>query len=188
MTQKKTTEMTPQEEKMAGYLTFVLRHRPQAIGLTLDGAGWASVSDLLARTSTKKFTLTESVIERLVRICDKNRFEYTNDGLKIRARQGHSVPVDLGLPALQPPSTLFHGTATHFVEGILTEGICRKKRHDVHLISDRETAISVGERYGAPEVLVINTAEMFAENHVFTQTGNGVWLVNHVPAKYISRS
>lgn len=166
------------------FLSFVLRHRPDAIGLVLDEAGWAEIDDLLRR-APPDIGLTRERIERAVAENDKRRFAISDDGARIRARQGHSVEVDLRLPAAAPPARLYHGTATRFVESIRREGLIKRSRRHVHLSADADTARRVGSRHGEPVVLIVRAEAMAAAGHVFFLSENAVWLTEAVPAAFI---
>ncbi|TYP86607.1 RNA 2'-phosphotransferase [Blastococcus xanthinilyticus] len=161
-------------------LSFVLRHRPDSIGLALDVAGWADVHELLAALG-----LTREQLERVVAANDKRRFEL--DGDRIRASQGHSVAVDLGYAPEHPPAELFHGTVERFLPAILAEGLRPGRRHAVHLSPDAATARTVGARRGRPVVLRVAAARLAADGGRFTRSANGVWLVDGVPPGYLAR-
>lgn len=164
--------------KISKFLSLVLRHEPGSIGLTLDAQGWADVSELVAKAT---LPLTPAVIETVVATNDKKRFALSEDKKRIRANQGHSIPVALGLTATSPPEWLFHGTATRFVEAILTEGLSRQDRQHVHLSEDRTTARTVGIRHGKPVIFRIAAGEMHARGYRFFKSENGVWLTDEVP-------
>ncbi len=166
------------------FLSLVLRHRPGSIGLVLDDAGWADI-DALILLAQPQHPLDRALVERAVAENDKNRFEIDADGRRIRARQGHSVHVDVGLTPLPPPARLYHGTASRFVAAIRREGLSRRSRQHVHLSADAETATRVGARHGRPVVLVVRAAEMAAAGHAFHRSSNGVWLTDAVPAAFI---
>ena len=168
------------------FMSLVLRHQPQTIALTLDAAGWADIDDLLARAATAGRPVTRDQLNDVVATSDKRRFALSDDGLRIRANQGHTVDVDLGLAPLQPPATLFHGTASRFLESILATGLERRSRHHVHLTDDPATGEAVGRRYGKPVILRIAAGAMAARGHVFFRSANGVWLVEAVPAQSIT--
>ena len=178
---KKTTELTT----ISKFMSLVLRHQPQKIGLQLDPAGWARVDDLLRLSAAAGRPVTHDDLVDVVTTSDKQRFALSEDGLRIRANQGHTIEVDLDLPVLVPPDALFHGTARRFLDAILREGLSRRARHHVHLTANRETAIAVGTRYGAPVLLRIDAARMYADGHVFRCSANGVWLAEGVPAPYL---
>jgi putative RNA 2'-phosphotransferase len=167
------------------FMSLVLRHQPQAIGLTLDGAGWTGIDDLLARAATAGRNITRDQLNEVVATCDKRRFALSDDGLRIRANQGHTVDVDLGFAPLQPPTLLFHGTASRFLDSVLATGLERRSRHHVHLTADPATGEAVGRRYGKPVLLRIAAGAMAAQGHVFFCSANGVWLVDAVPAPFI---
>lgn len=167
------------------FLSLVLRHRPQSIGLVLDDAGWAGIEDLLAKAAAAGRPLSRDTLAEVVRSSDKQRFAISADGLRIRANQGHSIDVALGLATATPPDVLFHGTASRFLAAILATGLDKRQRHHVHLSHDLATARAVGQRYGTPVVLQVDAARMCADGHVFHRSANGVWLVAHVPAAHL---
>lgn len=117
---------------------------------------------------------------------EKKRFSLSQDGTRIRARQGHSIKVDLGMHPLEPPTVLYHGTATRFLNAIRAEGLTSQGRHHVHLSKDQATALSVGQRHGTPVILTVDAKQMCADNFLFFRSENGVWLTDHVPAQYLS--
>lgn len=168
------------------FLSYVLRHAPDSIGLTLDGEGWANTADLLAKANASGTSIDEATLHKIVAESDKKRFTLSEDGLRIRAAQGHSVAVDLGKPAIEPPAQLFHGTATRFLDAILLEGLRPGSRQQVHLSADRQTAQAVGQRHGKPAILSVDAAAMFAGGHKFYQADNGVWLIDAVPVEYLT--
>ncbi len=167
------------------FLSLVLRHKPEAIGLTLDDSGWADVRDLLERASASGRDLTLADIEEVVATNDKKRFVFSPDGSCIRASQGHSVEVDLGLAPVVPPERLYHGTVERFLDSIRSRGLILAQRRHVHLSADRETASRVGQRRGRPLVLEIAAGAMHAKGSEFFCSDNGVWLTVQVPPKYI---
>lgn len=168
------------------FLSYVLRHEPHAIGLTLDSEGWASIESLMDGASQQGHTLSRELIEQVVATSDKKRFELSADGRRIRAVQGHSTrSVSRTFEPKRPPDTLFHGTASRFVDSIRREGLNPGSRHYVHLSSDPQTAQAVGQRYGSPVVLVVDAGRMHAQGHVFHQAENGVWLTDAVPPQFL---
>jgi putative RNA 2'-phosphotransferase len=169
--------------KISKYLAKHLRHRPERIGLTLSPEGWADVPALLAAASRHGFALTRSELEHVVEANDKKRYEL--DGDRIRAVQGHSIPVELNLPAQAPPEFLYHGTVRSSVDAILRAGLLPMGRHAVHLSPDRETARRVGARRGRPVVLTVESGRMAAAGHEFRVSANGVWLADSVPPEYL---
>jgi putative RNA 2'-phosphotransferase len=166
------------------FLSWVLRHDPGAIGLELDDGGWADISALLAAAARHGRSLSQDVLRQVIDAPGKRRFE-VRDGL-IRAAQGHSVRVDLGLDPLAPPAALYHGTVARFLPAICAEGLKPGKRVHVHLSADEATAAMVGARRGRPVILVINAAGMQAAGHAFFRAANGVWLTASVPPAFIS--
>jgi len=173
--------------KLSKRMSKWLRHDPQNIGLTLDSAGWTGVDDLirLARAHGHRFGRTE--LDQVVAENNKKRFEFDETGTRIRARQGHSVDVDLGYAPAEPPAALYHGTAETHVAAILREGARPMNRHAVHLSQDLDTARKVGSRHGKPVILVVDAAAMHTAGHTFQVTGNGVWLVDAVPPEFLRR-
>lgn len=167
--------------RLSKFLSRVLRHRPESIGLTLDAAGWADIDALLARTRVSRADL-----ERLVAENDKKRFEISPDGRRIRAAQGHSVAVELGLPPAAPPVPLFHGTAEKSLAPILREGLRPRGRQHVHLSIDVPTAAAVGARRGPAVVLRVATDRLAAEGQVFFEASNGVWLTGPIAPRHLS--
>ena len=171
--------------KVSKFLSLVLRHQPEAIGLTLDESGWADVEDLIRRANERGHRLTRPLLERVVAENDKKRFAFSEDGRKIRASQGHSVAVDLALPPAEPPELLYHGTATRFVESIRAKGLHSGSRQHVHLSLDAVTATKVGQRHGKPVILTVRAGAMWAAGHPFFRSANGVWLTERVPVEFI---
>ncbi|RCV52378.1 RNA 2'-phosphotransferase [Marinitenerispora sediminis] len=167
------------------FLARVLRHEPELLGLTLDPAGWVAVDDLLAACRRAGVELTPADLDEVVARNDKSRFAFSPDRRRVRAQQGHSVPVRLDLPETVPPTTLYHGTVGPSLPAIFTEGLRPMARHDVHLSPDPETARRVGARRGRPVVLRVAAGRMHADGHAFRVSGNGVWLVPAVPAHYL---
>ncbi len=179
--------MNPSELKsLSKFLSLILRHEPEHIGLALDDAGWAGIDSLLEKAAASGRPMAREQLEAVVETSDKKRFAISEDGLRIRANQGHSIDVDLGLRPAAPPEVLYHGTATRFLESILATGLDKRQRHHVHLTNDPATARSVGQRYGVVVVPTVDAARMHAEGHTFFRSENGVWLTDVVPARYLS--
>jgi putative RNA 2'-phosphotransferase len=175
--------------QISKFLSFVLRHQPEAIGLALDAEGWGSVDGLIAGAARQGRQLPRELIEQVVATNDKKRFELSADGQRIRAVQGHSTrSVERQFEPVQPPDVLFHGTASRFVAAISREGIKPGSRHYVHLSADEPTARAVGLRYGVPVVLVVDAARMHAQGFVFHQAENGAWLTARVPPAFLRRT
>ncbi len=164
-----------------------LRHDPQAIGLTLESGGWVSAAALLGALGRKGYALTRSDLEEVVTRNDKQRFAFDEAGTRIRASQGHSVAVDLGLIALEPPPILFHGTTAAALESVLATGLQRMRRHHVHLSVDTDTAQRVGSRHGQAVILRVAALTMYEAGHAFYRSANGVWLTDHVPPAFLTR-
>ena len=171
--------------KVSKYLAKHLRHQPERIGLTLQPGGWVPVAELLKACAAHGFALSRAELDEVVATNDKQRFAIDGSADRIRANQGHSVDVDLGLPPAPPPATLYHGTAFGTVDAILREGLHPMRRQHVHLSGDVETATRVGARHGRPVVLVVDAARLHADGHVFYRADNGVWLTDAVPARYL---
>ncbi|MGW7254549.1 RNA 2'-phosphotransferase [Streptomyces sp. NPDC054834] len=169
--------------KVSKYLSKHLRHQPERIGLTLDEGGWIEIGTLIAAATAHGFRFTREELDHVVAVNDKKRFAV--EGTRIRASQGHSIDVDLGLPPATPPAYLYHGTVARNLDAIRAEGLRPMNRHDVHLSADRETAERVGARRGRPVVLPVDAAAMHRIGHVFHVSANGVWLTKAVPPQYL---
>lgn len=168
------------------FLSYVLRHEPQAIGLQLDSEGWGNIDSLIAGAAKEGLNLDMMLIQAIVSSSDKRRFSISEDGLRIRAVQGHSTPtVSLQHIEKAPPDFLYHGTATRFLESIHQQGLIAGSRHYVHLSHDIPTAIAVGQRYGTPVVLKIEALRMHQQGFKFFEAENGVWLTEHVPLIFL---
>ncbi|MFJ9161981.1 RNA 2'-phosphotransferase [Streptomyces griseoviridis] len=169
--------------KVSKYLSKHLRHQPERIGLTLDEGGWVEIDALLAAATAHGFHITRDDLDHVVEANDKKRFAV--EGTRVRASQGHSVEVDLGLAPATPPPYLYHGTVGRYLDAIRAEGLRPMNRHDVHLSPDRETATRVGARRGRPVVLPVDAGAMHRDGHVFRVSANGVWLTQAVPPHYL---
>ncbi len=178
-----------QLKERSKYLSKILRHQPDSIHLQLDSAGWADITELLAKMVKHgprfKPPFDRETLDEIVASSDKQRYAFSEDGAQIRANQGHSVPVELGYEPQQPPEWLYHGTAHKNVVSIKKSGLIRVKRHHVHLSTNRETALQVGGRHGSPVSLTIRAGDLYRSGHVFYCTPNGVWLTEGVPAEFI---
>ncbi len=174
------------EKKISKFLSLVLRHHPDLIGINLDEQGWTDVEVLLANANRQGTSFSEAELKKVVAQSDKQRFALSEDGLRIRANQGHSVSVDLGYTPETPPDVLYHGTIVAFLPAIGKEGLLKGKRHHVHLSPDEATALKVGARRGRPVILKIDAAKMILAGIEFYQSTNGVWLTDHVPAEYLT--
>ncbi|XCN75393.1 MAG: RNA 2'-phosphotransferase [Candidatus Electrothrix aestuarii] len=171
--------------KISKFLSLILRHAPEKIGIHLDANGWVVVDDLLSATKAHGTEIFREQLDEVVFRNDKQRFAFSPDGLRIRANQGHSVDIDLELPPVTPPSVLFHGTAMRFLPSIESQGLQRMSRQHVHLSAAREQAHRVGARHGRPVVLEIDAKGMNDTGHLFFLSANGVWLTEFVPVDFI---
>ena len=167
------------------FLSMILRHSPQTIGLQLDENGWADVAELITKSAKHRQHFTKEELEEIVAQNDKQRFAFNDAHTKIRASQGHSIDVELNLAAQQPPEFLYHGTIAKFIDSIKKEGLQKMSRQHVHLSKDMDTAHRVGSRRGQPIILSIQSGNMYRNGHIFNLSDNGVWLTDHVPVKYI---
>lgn len=172
--------------RISKLLSLALRHRPKVLGIDIDeNGGWTDVDILLQQCKKKGHNIDIDVLDYVVENNNKNRFSFNEDKSKIRANQGHSIKVNLGYESIEPPATLYHGTATRFIDSIRQQGLIKKGRHAVHLSQDLDTATKVGSRHGKVVILVVNAKEMHDDGHEFTCSENGVWLTDAIATKYI---
>ncbi len=169
------------------FLSLVLRHQPETIGIILDENGWTSVEILIEKSTNNGVAFNKAILNHIVATNAKKRFAFNDSRDKIRANQGHSVEIDLGYIARQPPAILFHGTGQQRVDSILQTGLDKRQRHQVHLSKDRETAVLVGQRHGKPFVFEVLAGQMYADQYKFFLSDNGVWLTDHVPPQYLRK-
>lgn len=174
-------------KSLSKFLSLVLRHKPETIGIELDSNGWADLQDFIEKANAKRpaSPITEQDILDVVADNDKKRYVLSEDGTKIKAAQGHSISVDLNLKKEVPPFMLYHGTVEKFLPLIKKDGLLKMNRNHVHLSKDEATAINVGGRRGQPIVLKIAARHMHNEGHAFYLSENGVWLTDNVPVRYI---
>lgn len=179
--------MLPEKETthLSKFLSLVLRHKPEAIGISLDENGWTDTTLLLYGMNAAGKAIDLEILKFIVDTNAKKRFAFNDDFTLIRASQGHSVEIELGYEPKEPPQVLYHGTAEQNVKAILEEGLIKGKRHHVHLSTNIETARNVGSRYGKPVLLEVQALQMHNDGHQFFVSKNGVWLTEHVPPKYI---
>lgn len=170
---------------LSRYISLILRHHPEAAGITLDEHGWAVVEELLAGIRRTAY-IDMAMLEEIVMTDDKQRYSFNEDKTLIRANQGHSVPVDVELSKAAPPRFLYHGTGEKYTASIDENGLFAKERLYVHLSGDVETAVKVGTRHGKPVVYRVDTGQMAADGYEFFRSVNGVWLTRHVPARYLT--
>ena len=168
------------------FISLILRHKPEAIGITLDEHGWANVDELIAGIS-KTQPIDMAMLEQIVAEDEKQRYSFNDDKTLIRANQGHSIPVDVELGEKEPPEVLYHGTGEKYVDSIDIQGLIPKSRLYVHLSSDKDTAVKVGQRHGTPVIYIVNSGEMFRDGYKFYQSVNGVWLTKKVPLSYLEK-
>jgi putative RNA 2'-phosphotransferase len=177
--------MPPPLVRLSKFLSLVLRHHPERIGLELDGGGWADVEELLEKSRQADVPLTRELLHQIVEENDKRRFALSPDGRRIRASQGHSIPVELELTPISPPELLYHGTAARALESIRRDGLTGRGRQHVHLSGDEETALAVGRRHGKPVVLKVEAGRMERDGQRFYRSANGVWLTDEVLPSYL---
>ena len=168
------------------YVSLLLRHKPEKAGIHLDQHGWAEVDELIKGVS-KTHMFNMEILEEIVRTDNKQRYSFNEDKTKIRANQGHSIPVDVELPEMEPPELLFHGTGEKYVSSILQQGLIPKSRLYVHLSKDIDTAVKVGKRHGKEVIFQVATGQMYRDGYKFYLSVNGVWLTKEVPVKYLQR-
>jgi len=173
-------------KRISKFLSLILRHQPDKIGLKLDKNGWANVQELITKAGEKKIIFNESDLEAVVVNNNKKRFTFNENKTMIRANQGHSLKtIDLGLTPIEPPAFLYHGTVDKFMTAIRKTGLQKMNRQHVHLSKDRATAINVGSRRGVPIILSIRSKDMYQAGYTFYRSKNGVWLSDHIPAEFI---
>ena len=166
------------------FISLILRHKPEVIGITLDEHGWADVDELI-RGVSKTHDLDREILERIVAEDEKQRYSFSDDKRLIRANQGHSIPVDVELKEVTPPKILYHGTGIKYKEAIDAQGLIAKSRLYVHLSGDTETAKKVGQRHGKPIIYKVNAGAMHEDGCKFFLSVNGVWLTKEVPVQYL---
>lgn len=178
--------MSKKHTDISKFLSYILRHQPEAVGLSLDKDGWAVITDLILCAKQEGYILDPDIIQAVITSSDKKRFILSDDGLHIRAAQGHSTQqVDIAYQEKTPPDILYHGTATRFISEIREQGLLPMSRQYVHLSTDEVTAIQVGQRHGKPLVLKIKALTMYEQGFEFFQAENGVWLTSSVPYQFI---
>lgn len=179
---KKRTFDTSDRISTGKFIALILRHNPSVVGMSVDEHGWADVDELI-----KKLGITKAFLEEIVRLDNKGRFSFNDDRTLIRANQGHSIPVDVGLEEALPPDILYHGTGEKFVSSIEREGFIPKSRLYVHLSTSCDTALSVGSRHGRAVVFLVDSARMRDDGIPFFLSKNGVWLTKKVDVGYIEK-
>lgn len=173
------------EKSISKFLSLVLRHKPEVIGLTLDKEGWVSTEELISKyNANRHFPITFEQLDYVVQHNNKKRFAFNEDQSQIRASQGHSIEINLNYTPVEPPEFLYHGTAQKFLASIQRTGIEKRNRHHVHLSAELDTAHNVGSRHGKPVILKINARQMHQEGRQFFCSENGVWLTESIETKY----
>lgn len=173
--------------RVSRFISLVLRHKPEEIGIVLDEHGWANVEELIDALNTKKKQVDMEILEEIVRTDEKQRYLFDEDKTLIRANQGHSIPVDVELEEVQPPEELWHGTSVKAEAAIDEQGLKPMSRLYVHLSQDKETAISVGKRHGKLRLYIVKSGEMYRDGYKFYLSKNGVWLTKEVPVRYLKK-
>ena len=168
------------------FISLILRHKPDAIGITLDEHGWANVDELIEGIA-KQQHFDMPMLEEIVATDEKQRYSFNEDKTQIRANQGHSVPVNVELEQVSPPKYLYHGTGEKYVASIEEQGLIPKSRLYVHLSPDYNAAEKVGARHGKPVIYRISAERMAKDGYVFYKSVNGVWLTKEIPTKYFKR-
>lgn len=174
------------EKELSKFISLILRHKPEVIGISLDEHGWADVDELIEGIN-KSYLIDRTKLEKIVSEDEKKRYSFSEDGKLIRANQGHSIQVDVELEKKNPPDVLWHGTGKKYVDSINERGLIPKSRLYVHLSAEYDTAVNVGKRHGEPVVYKINARRMVEEGYNFYQSVNGVWLISSVPEKYLEK-
>ena len=173
-------------KKTSKFISLILRHKPETIGISLDEHGWANVAELIEGIS-KTQCIDMAMLEEIVDTDNKQRYSFNEDKTLIRANQGHSIPVDVELPEKKPPVILYHGTGEKYVSSIDEQGLIPKSRLYVHLSKDEQTAKMVGSRHGKPVIYEIHAGQMYEDGYIFYLSVNGVWLTKSVPVKYMNK-
>ena len=174
------------KNEVSKFISLILRHKPETIGISMDEHGWANVDELLAGIQ-KSFDITPEMLDEIVRTDSKQRYAFNEDKSLIRANQGHSIPVDVELEEKEPPEFLWHGTGKKYVDSIDKQGLIPKSRLYVHLSVDDETAKKVGKRHGEPILYHVKAKQMYKDGYKFYLSVNGVWLTAEVPLKYLEK-
>ncbi|AKP44796.1 TPA: RNA 2'-phosphotransferase [Clostridioides difficile] len=173
------------KDKLSIFISLILRHKPETIGIKLDDYGYADVNELIEKINNTGRNINIEILEQIVKEDNKQRYSFNDDRSKIRANQGHSINVNVELRELEPPKYLYHGTATRFLDNIKNEGIIKQSRLYVHLSRDIDIAVKVGKRHGTPVILKINTGKMYENGYKFYLSENNVWLCEYIPFKYV---
>lgn len=178
-------KMKPELIKISKFLSLILRHKPESIGVTMSPHGWVKINELIKAAQKHKIYLSKTLIDEIIKTNDKQRFTYSSDGESIRANQGHSINIELQLEPTKPPDSLYHGTIIRFLENIRKKGLLKMNRQHVHLSLKKKTAYDVGKRHGKPIILTIDAQRMTQDGYDFYLSKNCVWLTKHVPPQYL---
>ncbi|HFL2422519.1 TPA: RNA 2'-phosphotransferase [Clostridioides difficile] len=173
------------KDKLSIFISLILRHKPETIGIKLDDYGYADVNELIEKINNTGRNINIEILEQIVKEDNKQRYSFNDDRSKIRANQGHSINVNVELRELEPPKYLYHGTATRFLDNIKNEGIIKQSRLYVHLSRDIDITVKVGKRHGTPVVLKINTGKMYENGYKFYLSENNIWLCKYIPFEYV---
>lgn len=173
------------KDRLSVFISLILRHKPETIGIKLDDYGYADVNELIEKINNTGRNINIEILEQIVKEDNKQRYSFNDDRSKIRANQGHSINVNVELRELEPPKYLYHGTATRFLDNIKNEGIIKQSRLYAHLSRDIDIAVKVGKRHGTPVILKINTGKMYENGYKFYLSENNVWLCEYIPFKYV---
>jgi putative RNA 2'-phosphotransferase len=177
--------MKPELIKISKFLSLILRHKPESIGVSMSPHGWVNINELIKAAEKHRIYLNKKLIDQVIKEDDKQRFTYSTDGESIRANQGHSINIELELKPSKPPDSLYHGTASRFIENIRKKGLLKMNRQHVHLSLLKKTAYDVGKRHGKPIILTIDAETMTKDGYDFYLSKNGVWLTKHVAPQYL---
>jgi putative RNA 2'-phosphotransferase len=171
--------------ELSRFLSYVLRHKPDALDLDMSTDGWVAVEELIGKMNKDGKDITFNILKMIVQQDDKKRYSFNEDESRIRANQGHSIKIDLDLMPITPPKYLYHGTAARNIDSIKEHGLLKRERHHVHLSANKDTAKRVGARYGKPIILTILAGDMDNAGHTFYRSDNHVWLIDTVPVEFI---
>ncbi len=177
--------MKPELIKISKFLSLILRHKPESIGVSMSPHGWVKINELIQAAEKHRIYFNKKLIDQVIKEDNKQRFTYSTDGESIRANQGHSINIELELKPSKPPKILYHGTASRFMENIRKKGLLKMNRQHVHLSLLKKTAYDVGKRHGKPIILIIDANRMTKDGYDFYLSKNGVWLTEHVAPQYL---
>lgn len=174
-------------QSISKYMSLILRHKPEVIGICIDEHGWANVEKLIQGIAKNNPGFNMEALEEIIKTDNKQRYSFNDDKTLIRANQGHSIQVDVELEEKEPPNVLYHGTGEKYVTSIDKNGLIPKSRLYVHLSRDIETARAVGKRHGKEIIYSVNSAQMHKDGYKFYLSKNGIWLTKKVPMKYLMK-